>query len=98
MKSIVIGLTAILFAGSAFAQQAPATTPGTDASQPAQTEQSAAPATQAPVQTVNVQREKPKNTTSIVLGAVGAAVLLGTASSGGGDHVSSNLNAQPSSP
>jgi hypothetical protein len=98
MKSIVIGLTAILFAGSAFAQQAPAATPGTDGAQSAQTEQSAAPANQAPVPTVKVEREKPKNTASIVLGAVGAAVLLGSASSGGGDSKSKDLNSQPSSP
>ncbi|UHQ18459.1 hypothetical protein LVB87_09560 [Lysobacter sp. KIS68-7] len=90
---------AILFAGNAFAQTAPAQSPGTDSTPAAQTEQSAAPATQTPVENATpVAREKPKNTTSIVLGAVGAAVLLGTASSGKGDDSKPPLNAQPSSP
>ena len=99
MKSIAFGLMAILFAANASAQTVPAQ-PGTDATTPAaQTEQTAAPAAgQTQVPTVPVQREKPKNTASIVLGAVGAAALLGAASSGGGSSSKQPPNAQPSSP
>jgi len=93
MKSIVFGLTAILFAASASAQTAPAQSAGTDATQTAKTEQAT-----APVPTVPVQREKPKNTATIVLGAVGVAALLGAASSGGGGSKSKPPVSQPSSP
>jgi hypothetical protein len=78
MKYVVAGLVAVLFAGSAFAQTAPqpaAPAPQADQAAPA------AEGAQAP--TVPVQSKKGTNTTSIVLGTVGAAALLGAASHGG---------------
>ena len=103
MKSVVAGLVAVLFAGHAFAQSAPATAPAAPApeakEQEADTAHAAKPVEGQQVPTVPVQSQKPKNTTAIVLGAVGAAALLGAASnSGGGDDAPANPQPKPSSP
>lgn len=108
MKSIVV-LAAILFAGQAFAQSAPVAAPAADAPQAEQVEPQASqdtqqagaatPAQGQQVPTVPVQSEKPKNTTAIILGSLGAAALLGAASSSGGsDTPPPNPQPQPSSP
>lgn len=93
MKSFAFGLAALLVAGNAFAQTAPA--PAAD-QQAAPTEQ-AAPAAEGTVPTVPVQTPKSKNTASIVIGAVGAAALLGAATHGGGSD-STPPASQPSKP
>lgn len=95
MKSLAFGLAAVLFAGNAFAQTAPA--PAAD-QQAAPAEQAqATPAAEGAAPTVPVQTPKSKNTASIVIGAVGAAALLGAATHGGGSD-NTPPPVQPSKP
>ena len=95
MKHIVLGLAALLFVSTAAAQsqQAPATQPADNDQQTAPVD----PATQTtpaqPAPTVPVKKVA-RNNTPIILGAIGAAALIGAAGGGGG----SDNPAPPSKP
>jgi len=95
MKYVVAGLVAVLFAGNAFAQSAPGQT--AEAPQ-AETQPQAEQKPAGDVPTVPVQTKKSTNTASIVLGAVGAAALLGAASHGGGGSDHDDPGSQPGQP
>ena len=92
MKSFAFGLAALLVAGNAFAQTAPA--PAAD--QQAAPAEQAAPAAEGAVPTVPVQVQKSKNTAAIIIGTVGAAALLGAATNDGDSG--NSTPAQPSKP
>ena len=100
MKHIVAGLAvALLFAGAAHAQSAPVQPAAPQASQTenGSTDQAAPAANGQQVPTVPVQSPK-KNNTTLIIGAVGAAALLGAASHSGGSDSTPVPVAVPQAP